>query len=80
MLMEGEHASRLTDVVLLKREDVFQNTHSRIPNQSQEARRSFWGKQPPLYGNRQAGCGSGSACGGILSFCRYFPGIGDGPI
>lgn len=41
--MEGEHASRLTDVVSLKGEGLFQNTHSRIPNQSQEGQEEFLG-------------------------------------
>lgn len=64
MLNGGEPASRLTDVVLLRREDVFQNTHSRIPSQSQESQESLLGQTAPALREQAAGCGRGSACGG----------------
>lgn len=49
-----------------------------FPISHRRARRSVWGKQPPLYGNRPAGVGVGERVEGILSFCRLFPGIADG--
>lgn len=58
--MEGLHASGLTDVVSTQRERVFQNSHSRIRDQSQEGlEQLLQANSPPLSGNGQRGCGSG---------------------
>lgn len=46
-----------------------------FPISHRRAKRSFWGRQPPLSGNRQKGGVVVGVCmEGILSFCRYFPG------
>lgn len=67
--MEGLYASGLTDVVSPQRERVFQNPHSRIPDQSLEGlEQHLQANSPPLSGNGQRGCGSG---GGK----RFFPSV-----
>lgn len=56
--MEGLHASGLTDVVSPQRERVFQNSHSRICDQSLDSlEQHLQANSPPLSGNGQRAVG-----------------------
>lgn len=78
--MEGEHASRLTDVVSLKGRDFSRTLILGFPISHRRAKRSFWGLVA-LNAREQAERDVGVVVSrGTFSFCRYFPGTGLPPV
>lgn len=76
--MEGAHASRLTDVVSLEEggsspEHSFPDSQSFIGG----PRVASGADNPAFWEQAERSVGVGVSVEGILSFCRYFPGIGD---